>query len=67
MGSSIVVIAMAVVAKRAAPAPKSDVQPAEAAAAKLNDAQRLLRNGRYAEAEEALAAIEAEGKKNQPD
>ena len=67
MGSSIVVIAMAVVAQAAAPAPKPDAQPAEAVAAKLNDAQRLLRNGRYAEAEEALAAIEAEGRKSRPD
>jgi cellulose synthase operon protein C len=63
MGSSIVVIAMAVVAQAAAPAPKPDVQPTEAASAKFNDARRLLRNGRYAEAEEALAAIEAESKK----
>ncbi len=63
MGSSIVVIAMAVVAQAAAPAPKPDVPPAEAVAAKFNDAQRLLRNGRYAEAEEALAVIEGERKK----
>ena len=63
MGSSIVLITMAMVAQAAAPAPKPDEQPAAAVAAKLNDARRLLRNGRYAEAEEALAAIEAEAKK----
>ena len=34
-----------------------------AVTAKLNDARRLLRNGRYAEAEEALAVIEADAKK----
>ena len=61
MGSSIVVIAMAVVAQ--APAPVPAVQPAAAVTAKMNDARRLLRNGRYAEAEEALAVIEAQGKK----
>ena len=63
MGSSIVVIAMVVVAQAAALAPKPDVQQPEAVAAKLSDARRLLKNGRYAEAEEALAVIEAEAKK----
>jgi cellulose synthase operon protein C len=63
MGSSIVMIAMALGAQAAVPAPKPEVQQSEAVAAKFNDARRLLRNGRYAEAEEALAAIEAEEKK----
>ena len=63
MGSSIVVVAMVMVAQAGAPAAVPGVQPAEAMAAKLKDAHRLLRNGRYAEAEEALAAIEAEAKK----
>ncbi len=66
MGSSIVVIAIALVAQAAAPAPKPDVQQSEAVAAKFNDARRLLRNGRYAEAEEALAAIEAEAENRAP-
>ncbi len=64
MGSSIVLITMAMVAQAAAPAQKPDVPPAAAVAAKMNDARRLLRNGRYAEAEEALAVIESEAKKD---
>ena len=44
MGSSIVAIAMVVMAQAAAPAPKPDVQQPEAVAAKLNDARRLLQN-----------------------
>ncbi len=63
MVSSIVVIAMAMIAQAAGAAPKPAAGPAEAIAAKLNDAQRLLRNGRYAEALEALTAVEAEGTK----
>ena len=63
MGSSIVLIAMVMVAQAKAPIVAPVGQPTEATAAKLKDAQRLLRNGRYAEAEEALTAIEADGKK----
>jgi tetratricopeptide (TPR) repeat protein len=61
MGSSIVMIMTAVLAQ----APKADAQPAiaEATASKLEDAERLLRNGRYAEAEESLTALESEEKK----
>jgi cellulose synthase operon protein C len=63
MGPSVVMMVMAVVAQAAGPAPKADVKAAEAKTAKLDDAQRLLRNGRYAEAEEALAVIESAGNK----
>jgi cellulose synthase operon protein C len=63
MGSSIVVIAMVMVAQSKAPTAAPVGQPTEATATKLKDAHRLLRNGRYAEAEEALTAIEADGKK----
>jgi len=65
MGSIIVLVMTAVVAQAPVSVPKTGTRPTavEAAAAKLNDAQRLLRNGRYAEAEEALAAVESEAKK----
>jgi predicted Zn-dependent protease len=61
MGPRIAMIVMALLAQ----APKAETQPAisEAAASKLDAAQRLLRNGRYAEAAEALAALESEAKK----
>ena len=55
----------ALVAQAAKPAEKVQVKaetPA-ATAAKLKDARRLLQNGRYAEAEEALTVIETEAKK----
>jgi tetratricopeptide (TPR) repeat protein len=59
MGSSIVMIIVAL----AAPAQPAKVEAkagiSDATASKLADAQRLLRNGRYAEAEEALAALES--------
>lgn len=63
MVRSVVILALAAVAQAAPPAPKADTKTAEIRTAKLNEAQRLLRNGRYAEAEEALAAIEAQEKK----
>jgi tetratricopeptide (TPR) repeat protein len=63
MGSSILVIAIVMVAQGPVPKAAAGVQPSEATEVKLKDAQRLLRNGRYAEAEEALASIEAEAKK----
>jgi tetratricopeptide (TPR) repeat protein len=61
MGFSVVMMVVAVVAQAAGPKPEA--QPAEPSAAKLSGAQRLMRNGRYAEAEEALAAAEAAGLK----
>ena len=63
MGSSILVIAIVLVAQGPVPKAPAGLQPSEATDVKLKDAQRLLRNGRYAEAEEALASIEAEAKK----
>jgi tetratricopeptide (TPR) repeat protein len=63
MGLPIAILVMAVAAQAAAPASKPDTKRVEATTAKLGDARRLLRNGRYAEADEALAAIEAEGSK----
>ena len=65
MGSIIVLVMTAVVAQEPVPVPKTGARPTavEAAAAKLKDAERLLRNGRYAEAEESLTAIEAEARK----
>jgi cellulose synthase operon protein C len=42
---------------------KPEAQEPEATSTKLTEAKRLLRNGRYAEAEEAFAAIEAEAQK----
>jgi len=65
MGHGIVLVVMAIVAQAAEPAVKTGGQKpaAEAASTKRQDAHRLLRNGRYAEAEEALAAVEAEAKK----
>src|SRR5271163_3042353 len=66
MVSGIVLVMTAIVAQAAKPAEKSEVKvekmPA-ATAAKLKDARRLLQNGRYAEAEEALTSIETEAKK----
>jgi tetratricopeptide (TPR) repeat protein len=58
-------VVLAAVAQAADPAAtKSPQTPAgQAAFAKRQDAQRLLRNGRYAEAEEALSAIEADARK----
>ena len=65
MGYGIVMVLMAIVAQAAEPARGAEGQvktPSDqAAGSKLQEAHRLLRNGRYAEAEEALAAIEARG------
>jgi cellulose synthase operon protein C len=66
----LIAVAAALVAQASQPAPKEQAE-AKAAAKKpdsdgesrLKDAQRLLRNGRYAEAEEAFSAIETESKK----
>jgi cellulose synthase operon protein C len=61
MGFSIVTLVFAVVVQ--APAVKSDAKGVAGITEKVNDARRLLRNGRYAEAEEALAAVESESTK----
>ena len=61
MGFSIVPLVLAVVVQ--APALKSDTKAVAGITEKVNDARRLLRNGRYAEAEEALAAVESESNK----
>ena len=65
MGHGIVMVVMAIVAQAAEPAASTGVKTptAQAMSARRQDARRLLRNGRYAEAEEALAAIEADAKK----
>jgi tetratricopeptide (TPR) repeat protein len=65
MGFKIALMVMAVAAQGPGPAAKTDTKGPEARTARVADAQRLLRNGRYAEAEEALVAIEADGKKEQ--
>jgi len=65
MVSGIVFVISALVAQAAKPAEKVQAKaeiPA-AMATKLKDARRLLQNGRYAEAEEALTVIETEAKK----
>jgi len=65
MGHGIVMVVMAIVAQAAEPAAAKGAKTpaAQTTSAKRQDAQRLLRNGRYAEAEEALAAVEAGAKK----
>ena len=65
MGYRIVIAAAIAVAQAPAPAPKAQEKAPAAAASDqaLKDAQRLLQNGRYAEAEEALSAILTEAKK----
>ena len=65
MVGEIVIVLTALVAQAAKPAEKVQVKaetPA-ATAAKLKDTRRLLQNGRYAEAEDALTVIETETKK----
>ena len=49
-------------AKAAAPAVKAAAPVSEETSTRLKEAQRLLRNGRYAEAEEKLKAIRDEAK-----
>src|SRR5262249_33790668 len=65
MGYGIAICALAMVAQVPEPTQKQDSknQRAKAISGRMGDAHRLLRNGRYAEAEEALAAIEADAKK----
>jgi len=65
MGQGIVMVVLAIVAQAAEPAAKPVAKrPSDqATSAKRQEAQRLLRNGRYAEAEEALAAVEADAGK----
>jgi len=59
------VVAAALVAQAGGPAPKTSEKAdgAAPAAARIKEARRLLQNGRYAEADEAYAAVEAEAKK----
>ena len=65
MGYGIAVLVLAFVVQKPETAGKADAPPAgaEATTAKLKDARRLLRNGRYAEGEEALGAIESAARK----
>jgi tetratricopeptide (TPR) repeat protein len=64
-GLVVVTLLVAGQAKEQAGKPEPAQAPAlEAVGAKLNDAGRLLNNGRYAEAEEALAAIETAAAKD---
>ena len=62
MGYRIVIVVAAVVAQAPATAPKTQ-EPAPVADQPFKEARRLLQNGRYAEAEEALEAILAIAKK----
>jgi tetratricopeptide (TPR) repeat protein len=66
MGYSIAIVVFAAVAQAAGSGAKVKVQekaPAAEVESKFNDARRLLQNGRYPEAEEALEAIQAGAKK----
>ena len=65
MTYEIVMVIAALVGQAVAPAAKTkaEAQILSATASKLNDANRLLRNGRYAESFEALTSIETEAKK----
>ena len=74
MGYGIVMVVAAIVAQQPGrqgavregegPGPKAAAKAdAPAADAELKEARRLLQNGRYAEAEEALAAVEAAASK----
>jgi Tfp pilus assembly protein PilF len=66
MGHGTLMVVLAIVAQVAEPAREPGGQAAapQATAEKLQDGHRLLRNGRYAEAEEALAVTEAAAKKS---
>jgi tetratricopeptide (TPR) repeat protein len=65
MVHGILIVLMVAVAQAAKTEAKPAVEVPEASGVdvKLTDARRFLRNGRYAEAEEALTAIESEAKK----
>jgi tetratricopeptide (TPR) repeat protein len=65
MAYSIVAIVAALVAQAGGPASKLSAKPdvGAAVAAQIKEARRLLQNGRYAEADEAYSAIEAQAKK----
>jgi tetratricopeptide (TPR) repeat protein len=58
MAYAIALVWLGVFAQVGAPAEKG-----QAETKRISEAQRLLQNGRYAEAEEAFAAVEAEAKK----
>ena len=62
-GILIVLVAAVAQAAKTEAKPAVEVPEASSVDVKLTDAPRLLRNGRYAEAEEALTAIETEAKK----
>ena len=66
MAYSIVMIAATIVAQGATPAPKVQEKTVSNATADkdFKEAKRLLQNGRYPEAEEALSSILAEAKKD---
>ena len=73
MGRGILMVIMAIVAQAAAPAQETRIAPKakdevkapadQVMSSKRQEAQRLLRNGRYAEAEEALSAVELDAGK----
>jgi Tfp pilus assembly protein PilF len=63
MVSGIVIVLVMAVAQAKQPAAKPPPKEAQLREVKLTEARRLLQNGRYAEAEEALTAIESEAKK----
>jgi Tfp pilus assembly protein PilF len=63
MGSAVLLWALLVQKPQPPAKPDAPGGAVAAVSAKLKDARRLLRNGRYAEAEEALAAIESEARK----
>jgi len=65
MAYGIVAVVAAVIAQAGGSAPKLSSKPEgpAPAAAQIKEARRLLQNGRYAEADEAYAAVEAEAKK----
>ncbi|MGO9923632.1 MAG: tetratricopeptide repeat protein [Isosphaeraceae bacterium] len=65
-GIVAVVAAAALIAQAGEPAPKTSEKKPDggaAAAVQIKEARRLLQNGRYAEADEAYAAVEAQAKK----
>jgi tetratricopeptide (TPR) repeat protein len=67
MSYEFVIVVAALVGQVGGPAVKATSEPAvsPAMAAKVSDAKRLLRNGRYAESLEALTAIETDLKTNE--
>lgn len=68
--SVVMMVVLALAAQAADPIPKTQTQVTgaqpDAVKTKLGEAERLLHNGRYAEAEEKLAAVESEINKQTP-